>query len=124
MPSRTLTIATLTASLFCTQVAIAQSYSYSPSPLYSTREGAGVSIEFGKQPESRYQVIDGHLLGRPTRLTAISFRQGFHNYQSGFGQGRTWSNVTVDLSAGRLASVSPTFSQNVVGARPACSRGP
>lgn len=95
-------------SLAC--VGIAQSHSSPPG--YGQLEGNS-NASIGGYPAGRYQYFDADLRGTAMTIKGIAYRYDNLSYDpNSQGQGRTFANVTIDMSLGDRTSATSTFSSN------------
>ena len=88
---------------------------YSPPWMQST-EGALYGYYFGRYPDSRYHMADGHNQ-QTSVLKDLRLRLDSRSYYSYNGGGRTWSNVSLRMSKTDMTKFSKTFSSNIVGSQ-------
>jgi len=85
---------------------------YSPKDLEKS-EGQYYAYYFFRYSEPRWQNVDGENRGSAFVMNSIAARlDGTYNYNTSYGMGRTWSNVTLNISEGDLSKFSNTFSAN------------
>jgi len=90
----------------------AQGTIYSPKDLAKS-EGQYYGYYFFRYSEPRWQQADGENRGSPFVMNSIAMRlDGNYNYNTSYGMGRTWSNLTLVISEGDLSKFSTTYAAN------------
>ncbi len=90
----------------------AQNVIYSPKDLAST-EGQYYAYYFFRYSAPRWQLVDGENRGKAAVISSLSMRlDGTYNYNTSYGMGRTWSNVSLTISEGDFDKFSTTFASN------------
>jgi hypothetical protein len=84
-----------------------------PSGNLST-EGDGYAYYFGGYQNGHFQHCDGELPSGVQVLTKVSQRLDYRNHSTTSASGRSWSGVTLNLSDGDHATMSSTFSTNIL----------
>ena len=97
---------------------------YSPSSIYSNREGEGTAGGFGAYADARVQLADASLRGRRRVVTSISFRLDYHNYEVRGGMGRQWRDVSLSMSEFAMARMTRDPNANVTGTTTLVLSGP
>lgn len=86
-------------------------YMSSP-PGYLSTEGEDRAYIMFEWSNARTMFLDGEMRNNVIFIKDTAFRYDYRNYSTGIGQGRTWSNVTLDISLCDYSNPSFTFSQN------------
>jgi hypothetical protein len=107
-------LAALALALVGTPVAAQSTYFFSPQRLAAT-EGDNACYLFGSWQKARHQLVDGENRGTAAQLKAVAFRLDYRSHTSWTTAiGRSWSNVTVDLSDGDLDKMTNVFTLNTL----------
>ena len=62
-------------------------------------EGVSSSYVMGAWPDLRIQQADDvHSNGKPRTITEIAFRLDYHDHTARSATGRTWTNITLEMS--------------------------
>jgi hypothetical protein len=91
---------------------VAQTQFTSP-PNYLTAEGPSSGYYFGAYTDGHFQQADGELPAGVQVLTKTSFRPDYRSHTT-TAAGRSWTNVSLKLSDGDHATMTSTFSSNIL----------
>ncbi|MHC4853282.1 MAG: hypothetical protein ACYTF5_14805, partial [Planctomycetota bacterium] len=86
-------------------------YVYSP-PENATTEGMRYAYYFLRYANGQSQLLDGQHKGTARTITEIAFRLDNYNYNSTYGMGRTWTNMTIKMCEGDYNTFSSTIAAN------------
>ncbi|MCA8954638.1 MAG: hypothetical protein KDC87_01110 [Planctomycetes bacterium] len=104
-------ISTSLAIAVLSSVGLAQTYITSPLGL-ENQDGSN-NASLGGYPSGHYQYFDGDVRGNAMTLKGIAYRHDNLVYNStSQGQGRSFTNVTLDVSHCDMNSLKSTFTQN------------
>ena len=113
----------LTALAVCAP-AFAQAV-FSPLPAYSSMEGNLYSHRFGGRSKERAQLADGSLRTRRMTIKSIAYRADYHDYDAATtGMGRSWTQVTLNMSEFDMARMTSSPGANVTGTATLVFSGP
>jgi len=82
---------------------------------FDTTEGDGFARAFGQWSTMRQQIAEGDLRGKALTMTGVNYRHDYQSHDASTGMGRTFSNVTLNLSDTDYSQFGATFASNVKG---------
>lgn len=102
-----------------------------PAQIWSPRQRMGDDMAkgsqhvFGSWPLARYQFVDANLRALSFALTNVSMRpdRSYPYPAQNVGEGRSWTDVTLDVAATDLQNLSQTYSLNYRSVPTRCFRG-
>jgi len=99
------------ALVACTPLFAQGGYLYSPPGLAST-ESPRYAYYFLRYANGISQLCDGEIRGTKRTLNEIAFRMDYRSHTTANGPGRTWSNMTISMCDGDLATFASTITAN------------
>lgn len=87
---------------------------FTSPPNYLSTDGPLYSYYFGAYTDGHFQQADAELPSGVQVLRKIAFRVDYRSHTTTTAVGRSWTNVSLNLSDGNYATMTTTFSTNIL----------